>query len=79
MAKSAVEKLLDQGTAKRQKPKPYGVYLNQAMRADLEKIAAQESDGNFHALLQYGLKYFIREYKAGRVKIKKATQTKLEL
>lgn len=79
MAKTAVEQLLDQGKAKREKPKPYGVYLNQSMRADLEKIAQDESGGNFHAVLQYGLKYFIREYKAGKVKIKKTTQTKLEL
>lgn len=64
---------------KKGKPKPYGIYLNIPMAADLEKIAAAETDGNFHALLQYAVKYFIREYKAGRVKIKKTTQTKLEL
>lgn len=76
MAKSTVEKMLE---GKREKPKPYGVYLNRSMRADLDKIAAAETDGNFHALLQYAVKYFIREYKAGRVKIKKTTQTKLEI
>lgn len=61
------------------KPKPYGVYLNKTMRADLEKISAAETGGNFHAILQYAVKYFIQQYKRGKVKIKKTTQTKLEI
>ena len=74
MAPSTVEKLL-----KKSKPRPYGVYLNKSMLIDLRKIADDESDGNFHAILQYGLKYFIKEYKAGKVKIKKEQQTKLNI
>ena len=59
--------------------KPYGLYLNREMSADVDEIAAAETGGNYHALLQFAVKYFIREYKAGRVKIKKETVTRLKL
>lgn len=62
-----------------EKPKPYGVYLNKDMREDLENIARNESEGNLHAVLQYGVKYFIKMYKAGRIKIVKSSKTKLEI
>ena len=79
MAKSAVEKMLQAGKTKSEKPRPHGVYLTKVMRADLEKIADNETGGNLHAVLQYGLKYFIKQYKAGKIKIEKETQTKLKI
>ena len=61
------------------KPKAFGIYLNKELAAEVQDIAAKETGGNSHALLQFALKYFIREYRAGRVKYKKRTVTKLEL
>lgn len=61
------------------KGKPYGIYLNREILADLEKIAAAEAGGNLHTILQYALKRFIQEYKAGRIKPKKETITRLKL
>ena len=58
--------------------KPYGIYLNREMLADLEKIAEEEADGNLHTILQYAMKHFIREYKAGKIKLRKETVTRLK-
>ncbi len=61
------------------KGKPYGIYLNKEISADVERLAAELTDGNYHKLLQFAIKYFIHEYDAGRVKLKKKTVTNLEL
>ncbi len=60
------------------KGKPYGIYLNKEILADLEEIAEAETGGSLHNLLQYAIKYFIREYRAGKVKLKKETVTRLK-
>ncbi len=73
------KKKTDQPTDQPTRGKPYGLYLNKEMSADIDQIAATETNGNYHALLQFAVKYFIREYKAGRIKIKKETVTKLKL
>ena len=62
-----------------EKPKSYSVYLNKSMGADLDQIVMAETDGNVHAVLQFAVRYFIQEYKAGRVRLKKETVTKLKL
>jgi len=61
------------------KSKSFGIYVNQELAAEIEDIAAKETNGNHHAILQFAVKYFIKEYRAGRVKLKKKTVTKLEL
>jgi hypothetical protein len=58
--------------------KPYGIYLNLEILTDLEQIAEAETGGSLHTILQYAIKYFIREYKAGKVKLKKETVTRLK-
>ncbi len=74
MAKKQTNPQPDQPT----KGKPYGIYLNKDMLADLEQIAAAETGGSLHTLLQYAIKHFIREYKAGKIKPKKETITRLK-
>jgi hypothetical protein len=59
--------------------KPYGLYLDKDMAADVERIAAKETDGNTHALLQFAVRYFIKEYDSGSVKLKRKTVTRLSL
>jgi hypothetical protein len=59
--------------------KSFGVYLNKELAAEVIDIADKETNGSPHALLQYAVKYFIRQYRAGKVKLKKKTVTKLEL
>ena len=60
------------------KGKTYGIYLNKDILADLEQIAKAETGGSLHNLLQYAIKHFIREYKAGKIKLKKETVTRLK-
>ena len=60
------------------KAKPYGVYLGVDERAAMEKII-KETGENQHALLQFAVKYFIQQYKAGKIKAEKTTTVKLML
>lgn len=57
---------------------PYGLYLNRELLTDLKKIAEVETGGKLHEILQYALRHFVREYKAGKIKIKKETVTRLK-
>ena len=60
------------------KLKPVGVYLRKNVRAEVEKIA--EAEGlSLHAVLAYGVSYFVRQYKAGKVKIETVTKPSLNL
>lgn len=58
--------------------RPVGVYLRVATRAEVEKIA-QEEDLPLHAILAYGIAYFVRQYKAGKVKIETTQKTTLKM
>ena len=60
------------------KAKPYGVYLGIDERAAMEKIM-KETGENQHALLQFAVKYFIKQYRAGKIKAQKTTTVKLML
>ena len=55
-------------TEPKKKPTPASVYLRKEVRAEVEKIA--EAEGvSVHAIMAYGVSYFIRQYKAGKVKL----------
>jgi len=58
--------------------RPIGVYLRVATRAEIDKIAAAEGLSR-HALLAYAVAYFVRQYKAGKVKIETTKKTTLNL
>ncbi len=58
----------EERAAAAKKLKPVGVYLRKNVRAEVEKIAEAE-DLSIHAVLAYGVSYFVRQYKAGKVKI----------
>jgi hypothetical protein len=60
------------------KPRPIGVYLRKNVRAEVEKIA--EAEGlSVHAVLAYGVSYFVRQYKAGKAKIETIPKPSLNL
>ena len=60
------------------KLRPIGVYLRKNVRAEVEKIA--EAEGlSVHSVLAYGVSYFVRQYKAGKVKIETVTKPTLNL
>lgn len=63
---------------KEKKRRPIGVYLRVGTRAKVDKIAEKEGLSR-HALLAYAVAYFVREYEAGKVKIKTTTKTTLDL
>jgi hypothetical protein len=50
------------------KPVPTSVYLRKDLRAEVEKIAEVEGV-TVHAIMAYGISYFVRQYKAGKVKL----------
>ncbi len=77
MAKKKINQPTEPDTDISHKTKSFGIYLNREITAEVEDIAAKETGGNYHALLQFAVKYFIKEYRAGRVKLKKKTVTKL--
>jgi hypothetical protein len=52
----------------KKKPVPTSVYLRKEVRAEVEKIA--EAEGvTVHAIMAYGISFFVRQYKAGKVKL----------
>jgi hypothetical protein len=79
MAKKQTKQQDDQPDIPGIKTKSFGIYLNKELTAEVIDIAHKETSDNYHALLQFAIKYFIKEYRAGRVKLKKRTVTKLEL
>ncbi len=54
--------------------RPIGVYLRLDVRRAVEEIAEKEGL-NRHAVLAYGISYFVRQYRAGKVKIEKQQKT----
>jgi len=68
----------DTEAEKAKKRRPIGLYLRMATRAEVEKIAAAE-DLPVHAILAYAVAYFVRQYKAGKVKIETTKKTTLNL
>lgn len=63
---------------KEKRRRPVGVYLRVATRAEVEKIAKDEALP-VHGLLAYAVAYFVKQYKAGKVKIEREQHTKLKL
>jgi hypothetical protein len=79
--KSGSESTEDPELTKEEKAKlrrPIGLFLRKDVRKEVELIADEE-DLNRHALLSYAISYFIRQYRAGKVKIEKEQTTKLKL
>ncbi len=64
--------------AKAKARRPIGVYLRKDARAEIERIAQAEGLSR-HSLLAYAVSYFIRQYKAGKVKIETTKKTTLKL
>ena len=58
--------------------RPIGVYLRKDARIAIEEIAEEENLTR-HAILAYAVSYFVRQYKAGKVKIEKKQKTTLNL
>jgi hypothetical protein len=58
--------------------RPIGVYVRKDVRIAVEQIAKTEGLSR-HAILSYAVSYFVRQYKAGKVKIETEQQTKLKL
>jgi hypothetical protein len=55
-------------TEPNKKPVPTSVYLRKEIRAEVERIA--EAEGvTVHSIMAYGISYFVRRYKAGKVKL----------
>lgn len=63
---------------KEKQRRPVGVYLRVDTRAKVDKIAEAEGLSR-HALLAFAVAEFVRQYEAGKVKIKKTTKTTLDL
>jgi hypothetical protein len=59
--------------------KAYGLYINRELLTDLQEIAEAETGGKLHEILQFALRHFVKEYKAGKIKLKKETVTRLKL
>ena len=55
-----------------------GVGLKESEWAELQKVADEQST-NLHAVTAYGVRYFLKEYKAGKVKIKQKNTVTLEI
>lgn len=69
--------------AQDEKPKgtrrrPIGLYLRNETLAAVQEIAEKEHLP-IHGLLVYGVTYFIRQYRAGKVKIEKQQTTTLNI
>ena len=73
------KKQSDQQNDQPKRGKAYGLYLNRELLADLEQIAGAETGGKLHEILQFALRHFVKEYKAGKIKLKKETVTRLKL
>ena len=58
--------------------RPIGVYVRKDVRAEVDKIAEDEGLSR-HSILTYAISYFVRQYKAGKVKIEKEQTTRLKL
>jgi hypothetical protein len=56
-------------TEPKKKPTPASVYLKQDIRAAVEAIAAAEGV-TVHSVMAYGIAYFVKQYQAGKVKLK---------
>jgi hypothetical protein len=57
---------------------PVSVYLPEHERLYIEKIAEQLGVSR-HAVMQYGLKYFIAQHRAGAVEVPVETKTLTEI
>lgn len=55
-------------TESKKKPTPASVYLRKDVRDEIAKIAKKEGL-SVHAVMAYGVSYFVRQYKAGKAKI----------
>jgi hypothetical protein len=76
--KQTTKEEMTETPATAKKLKPVGVYLRKNVRAEVEKIA--EAEGlPVHAVLAYGVSYFVRQYKAGKVNIETVKTTTLNL
>ena len=82
MDQATGEQPSEQDSEQKQAPKtkayPLSIYLNDDERRQLETIAA-ELGWKRHKLLQEAVRYFMREYVAGRLKTRKVVVTTTEL
>lgn len=58
--------------------RPIGLYLRNDILAAMQDIAHENKDIPMHALLVYAVTYFIRQYRAGKVKIETQIKTTLK-
>lgn len=57
--------------------RPIGLYLRRDERSEVEEIAKKEGLSR-HAILSYGISYFLKQYRAGKVQIEKETTVTLK-
>jgi hypothetical protein len=62
----------DQVDVSKETTRPIGVYLSKEDKVRLQEIASKEGFSR-HAILQFAILHFLREYEAGRVEL--PTQT----
>ena len=77
MPKTKPERDLPEELTKEEKEalrRPVGIYLRRDVRTAIEEIADKEGLTR-HAILSYAVSYFIRQYRAGKVKIEKQQKT----
>ena len=66
------------GEKKTGKRRPLGLYLRNDVIAEVESIA-DENGQAVHGIITYAVSYFIKQYRAGKVKIETETKQKLKL
>ena len=60
------------------KRRPLGLYLRNDVLAEVQAIAAENGQA-VHGIVSYAVTYFIKQYRAGKVKIETEQKAKLKL
>lgn len=60
------------------KRRPLGLYLRNDILAAVQDIAAENNQA-IHGIVTFAVSYFIKQYRAGKVKIETETKQKLKL
>ena len=66
------------GAKKSGKRSPLGLYLRNDVMAAVQEIAAKENQA-VHGIITFAVTYFVKQYRAGKVKVETETIQKLKL
>lgn len=67
-----------EGAKKSGKRRPLGLYLRNDVLAEVQAIA-EENGQAVHGIVTYAVTYFVKQYRAGKVKIETEQKAKLKL